>query len=162
MPEAGFFVRVRGRVSGPFDIEALRRMARTGALSRIHEVSPDRTSWARASDYEDLFPMTGSTRKASEFSEEPILTPIDALDLEPLSPVSPPPPPRMPNAARGPAPVIATTSAPSAKTKYAILLIAGLLLILCAGAVIAILLASSFGTPAPGGGSQTPAATQTS
>src|ERR1700691_4765168 len=74
MSESGFFTRVRGRVSGPYSIDALRRMVRQGLLSRVHEISSDRATWNRASDYEDLFP-TPSSRGASA-DQEPILTPI--------------------------------------------------------------------------------------
>ena len=56
MPEAQFFVRMRGKITGPFGIEGLRRLLRQGMLSRIHEISADRTTWAPAGEYEELFP----------------------------------------------------------------------------------------------------------
>lgn len=91
MSESGFFTRVRGKVSGPYSVEILRRMVRQGLLSRIHEISSDRASWARASDYEDLFP-TPTSRGGSHASQEPILTPVPpANSMEfALTPGAPP------------------------------------------------------------------------
>lgn len=49
------FIRVRGRVQGPFDHARLRGLARRGAFGRLHEVSEDGTHWVRASEYPQLF-----------------------------------------------------------------------------------------------------------
>ncbi len=49
------YIRVRGRVQGPFDREKLQLLVRRGQLSRIHEVSPDGATWRKAADYPDLF-----------------------------------------------------------------------------------------------------------
>jgi len=49
------FVRIRGRVLGPFDQEKLRSLAGRGQFGRMHEVSEDGVSWARASLYPELF-----------------------------------------------------------------------------------------------------------
>ncbi len=50
-----FYVRVRGRVTGPFELTALRTMVRRGALSRLHEVSIDGKSWSAAGGRAELF-----------------------------------------------------------------------------------------------------------
>jgi hypothetical protein len=50
-----FFMRVRGRVLGPYDEDKLQSLARRGQLSRMHELSTDGVSWTRASAYPDLF-----------------------------------------------------------------------------------------------------------
>ncbi len=42
------FVRVRGRVAGPFDCDQLQALARKGQLSRMHQVSTDQMSWTQA------------------------------------------------------------------------------------------------------------------
>jgi hypothetical protein len=55
-----YFVRTRGRVSGPFDVGSLQKLVRRGMLSRAHEVSPDRQTWSSASDFEELFPATAA------------------------------------------------------------------------------------------------------
>lgn len=49
------YVRIRGRVQGPFDEERLRALARRGQVSRIHEVSEDGARWVKAGDFPDLF-----------------------------------------------------------------------------------------------------------
>jgi hypothetical protein len=49
------YLRVRGRVLGPYDQEKLQLLARRGQLSRMHEVSTDGTHWVRASTYTELF-----------------------------------------------------------------------------------------------------------
>ena len=49
------YLRVRGRVLGPYDQENLQSLVRRGQLSRMHEVSTDGTQWVRASTYAELF-----------------------------------------------------------------------------------------------------------
>src|SRR5580658_9061928 len=49
------YLRVRGRVLGPYDEEKLQSLVRRGQLSRMHEVSTDGTHWVRASTYAELF-----------------------------------------------------------------------------------------------------------
>jgi hypothetical protein len=53
--ENQLYIRIRGRVLGPYDKERLQSMARRGQLSRMHELSPDATTWVRASTYPELF-----------------------------------------------------------------------------------------------------------
>lgn len=50
-----FFIRVRGRVLGPFDEQKLRALASRGQFGKMHEVSEDGMTWSRASLYPDLF-----------------------------------------------------------------------------------------------------------
>ncbi|HUY34071.1 MAG TPA: GYF domain-containing protein [Pirellulales bacterium] len=56
MTDDRFYIRVRGRVQGPFSSEQLKSMARGGQFSRLHEVSTEGQTWGRATDYPDLFP----------------------------------------------------------------------------------------------------------
>ena len=49
------YLRVRGRVLGPYDEEKLKSLVRRGQLSRMHEVSTDGANWVRASTYAELF-----------------------------------------------------------------------------------------------------------
>ena len=53
--EDQLYVRIRGRVQGPFDTEKLRALVRRGQLSRMHEVSNDGNDWKQASEYSELF-----------------------------------------------------------------------------------------------------------
>jgi hypothetical protein len=55
--ESQLYIRIRGRVLGPYDQEKLQSLARRGQLSRMHELSPDATNWVRASTYPELFVM---------------------------------------------------------------------------------------------------------
>jgi serine/threonine protein kinase len=54
-PAAQYYVRLRGKLSGPFDLATLQRQARQGLISRLHQVSEDRASWAPATTVEGLF-----------------------------------------------------------------------------------------------------------
>ena len=83
MSEASFFVRMRGKVSGPFTTEALQRMVRTSILSRVHEVSSDRKTWERASEYEELFPSTdASAPRTQPPAEQHDGAPIDCKSMQ--------------------------------------------------------------------------------
>lgn len=54
MGEGSYYVRWRGRVTGPFDVEALRKMAGTQQLSKLHELSSDGINWQRADTVEGI------------------------------------------------------------------------------------------------------------
>jgi len=56
MSATQYFVRIRGRVSGPYDLAALEELVRKGRVSRFHEVSVDRANWTAADSLEVLFP----------------------------------------------------------------------------------------------------------
>lgn len=51
-----YYVRWRGKRSGPFDVEELKEMAAQGRLSKLHDISADETAWRRAGTLEELFP----------------------------------------------------------------------------------------------------------
>jgi len=59
-----YFVRIRGRVQGPFDLEKLQQMVRRGRLSRIHELSSDRKSWCSAAENPELFSGSSASNAA--------------------------------------------------------------------------------------------------
>ncbi|HRU05307.1 MAG TPA: hypothetical protein P5137_05980 [Candidatus Brocadiia bacterium] len=59
MGEEGFFIRWRGQLKGPFGMEALRRMAAAGEISRLHDVSADRRNWTQAGQMAGVFPSSG-------------------------------------------------------------------------------------------------------
>lgn len=60
MAEESFFVRSRGKVTGPFDLAGLQRLVRLGMLSRVHELSADKQNWLPASRTPGLFPDAGA------------------------------------------------------------------------------------------------------
>ena len=53
-----YYVRMRGRVSGPFDVPTLQRMFKQGHMSRLHQVSTDQITWSAATTVEGLFGPT--------------------------------------------------------------------------------------------------------
>ena len=56
-----YYVRLRGKVSGPFDLATLQRQARQGQVSRLHQVSTDQVTWRGAGTVQGLFnPAAGS------------------------------------------------------------------------------------------------------
>ncbi len=90
MSESTYFVRIRGKVSGPYEIERLRRLVRQGALSRIHELSADRLTWERAGDYEDLFPQPAARPVGASHNSGGDLERVDEVPASILhSPSSP-------------------------------------------------------------------------
>lgn len=50
-----YWVRLRDRKSGPFDLGALRRQVRQGLVSRLHQISTDQVNWRPAGTIEGLF-----------------------------------------------------------------------------------------------------------
>ncbi len=115
MANSTYFVRTRGRVTGPFDRETLQKLARRGAVSRVHEVSADRINWSSAGEYEDLFPTPAAgvrlgiaPRPAPEAAQaagdpaaatpaKPDPLPDRLPDIAPLPPPPPPPAPMQPS-----------------------------------------------------------------
>lgn len=84
------YVRIRGRVQGPFDEERLRALVRRGQISRIHEVSEDGARWIKAGDMAELFappPAPASVaaatnnHKAAESSPAAQLQPTNGYSL---------------------------------------------------------------------------------
>jgi hypothetical protein len=55
MGEKRLYVRVRGKVLGPFDLRQLKLQRDRGQLGRFHEISEDRVSWQLASTIQELF-----------------------------------------------------------------------------------------------------------
>jgi hypothetical protein len=49
-----YYLRAKGKVTGPFDLPALLRLARAGVLSRADEVSSDREHWSLAGEMKEL------------------------------------------------------------------------------------------------------------
>ena len=63
------YLRVRGRVLGPYDQEKLQSLVRRGQLGRMHEVSTDGTNWVQASSYPELFVGAPAKMPAPEPSD---------------------------------------------------------------------------------------------
>src|SRR5438874_1792881 len=55
MAGKSLYIRVRGKVQGPFNLEELRSLRDRGVFRRFHEVSADRRAWTPAAALADLF-----------------------------------------------------------------------------------------------------------
>ena len=51
-----YYVRIKGRVSGPHALTRLTQLARAGQLSRLHEISENGQEWNAAGKHDALFP----------------------------------------------------------------------------------------------------------
>jgi putative metalloprotease len=75
-----YFMRDRNRVSGPFDLETLRKFARGQRLARHHQLSTDRLTWVRAVD---LLPDVFSAAvRGPARNPEPATTEDPVLELD--------------------------------------------------------------------------------
>lgn len=63
MPSKNYFLRVRGKVTGPFEVQQLKFLRERGQLARFHELSEDKNTWIQAGALADLFSGT-STRES--------------------------------------------------------------------------------------------------
>jgi hypothetical protein len=65
--EEQLYVRIRGQVQGPYDLEKLRALVRRAQLSRMHEVSSDGSVWKQAATFPELFqsPTIGAAQLES-------------------------------------------------------------------------------------------------
>lgn len=59
------YTRIRGKVHGPFDESQIQEMIQNGRIGRFNEISEDGTTWIKASERSDLFPVRRSTSKSS-------------------------------------------------------------------------------------------------
>ncbi len=64
--ENQLYIRIRGRILGPYDREKLRLLTRRGQFGRMHEVSQDGMTWFPASTCAELF---GGDRNPSPSAE---------------------------------------------------------------------------------------------
>lgn len=50
-----YYIRIRGRIHGPMDLDRLQGLAQKGQLSKIHELSTDNKNWRPASSMPEIF-----------------------------------------------------------------------------------------------------------
>src|SRR5438552_4093819 len=109
MAEPTYYLRLRGRVSGPFTVGQLQTMHLRGQFGRFHEVSSDAQRWQPASALTHLFPAPPPpTRPPSD--PDPVL----------LTPAAPGPaaPPGPEETLAAPAPVAAEAPDPREEAWY--------------------------------------------
>lgn len=58
------YIRIRGAVQGPFDLEKLQLLVRRGQLGRMHELSRDGVTWSRAADFPEIFEAAKAVAQA--------------------------------------------------------------------------------------------------
>src|SRR4051794_38670835 len=56
MPETLWYIRSRGRVSGPYTVAQVESMRERGQFARFHQVSTDRQNWVSAASVPGFFP----------------------------------------------------------------------------------------------------------
>lgn len=72
---ATYFIRVRGRILGPYDVAQLKTLRARGQFSRANEVSTDRQAWQSAGTIEHLFASPAKTDKRQEASPDSVAAP---------------------------------------------------------------------------------------
>jgi S1-C subfamily serine protease len=65
MGDKRLYVRVRGKVTGPFGLPQLRALRDRGQFRRFHEISEDRQTWVAAASLTELFPAAAPARSSS-------------------------------------------------------------------------------------------------
>ena len=55
-----FYIRFKGRITGPFPTAEMHKRAKEGSLSRFHEISKDGQIWKKAGIFSDLWSIPSS------------------------------------------------------------------------------------------------------
>ncbi|MDB4386267.1 DUF4339 domain-containing protein [bacterium] len=77
MSKDTYYVKIRGRVLGPFLPDRLLEMAKSGKLSRSNMISTNNDHWQKAGEFPELFrsataPESGSVTENTTQSNEPV------------------------------------------------------------------------------------------
>lgn len=59
-----FYVRSRGKLAGPFAMDALQQLVKRGKVSRFDQLSANKSAWRSAGDFEELFAPPAPRRAA--------------------------------------------------------------------------------------------------
>ena len=91
-----FYIRFKGRVTGPFQKEEIQKRAKEGLLSRFHEMSTDAQLWKKAALFSDLWsiPSDVNSLLEPEAVADPLPEPVIAQTVpQPIleAPVTPDP-----------------------------------------------------------------------
>ncbi len=77
-----YFVRFRGKITGPYEVAGLQRLVKLGMLSRLHEVSTDKLNWASATSVPGVLPETSArAATAGPSGAGPGDTPSDSYEI---------------------------------------------------------------------------------
>jgi len=81
MSDQTYFVRMHGRVLGPFTLDRLQAMSQASKVNHSHEISTDGNSWQKAAAFPEIFVVA---------APEPVSEPaVDDLELAPITAVNP-------------------------------------------------------------------------
>lgn len=64
--QQAYFVKIRGRTLGPFDVPRIRQMIQQGQISRINPVSADGHQWQKAGEFASLFQAEGGQSRTAD------------------------------------------------------------------------------------------------
>jgi hypothetical protein len=70
MSEGPYFIRVRGKVLGPFTLKRLKDLRSLGQFGRFHEISQDRKLWTSAATLTEVFTDAAKVREYGSASGE--------------------------------------------------------------------------------------------
>jgi len=83
------YIRVRGRVMGPYDSDKLQALVKRGQLGRMHEVSEDGVTWVRATSFPELFVSGGTNGSVATANQvKPQSSGVVDFDVESEYPVT--------------------------------------------------------------------------
>jgi S1-C subfamily serine protease len=71
MSDSPFYVRSKGKITGPFDLATVQKLARRGTVSRLDDLSRNRVNWEPASTMPSLFPPEPSGGDGSAANARP-------------------------------------------------------------------------------------------
>jgi TM2 domain-containing membrane protein YozV len=77
-----YYVRIKGKMVGPYGLDAMRQLARNAQIGRSYEVSLDGVSWVSASTYPEIFerPQSNATDTGNGFGGS-----TGSMVIEPLA-----------------------------------------------------------------------------
>ncbi len=90
MPTTQYYVRNRGKITGPFDEAGLMRLKRLGLLAPLHEISSDKKQWSRADQLQGLFnvpldaPASAMSPASTDAEQAAATTESEKFDEVPL------------------------------------------------------------------------------
>ncbi len=68
--DTSYYVRIRGKILGPFDVGQLKTLRSRGQFGRANEISNDRVTWQSASTIEHLFAESSIRKRSSDTFED--------------------------------------------------------------------------------------------
>jgi hypothetical protein len=86
-----FYIRFKGRVTGPFQKEDIQKRAKEGMLSRFHDLSTDGQLWKKAADVPDLWSIPSDVNSLIEPEEVAVPLPDPVITQTTSEPTIPAP-----------------------------------------------------------------------